>query len=238
MIEPTENDIGRKVIYTGNTHPGGELEEGVITSFNSHCVFVRYGSDYGSKGASREDLEWLAAQPGGEEYVDPNCVCYGGKIGITGRCPVHDAPSPQMQRRDFASQGDAGDRKAQYSEASGQWHYGAGGRPASPDIAGDVARVKEWLDRLKAEVEYRRNNKNAWTNRINVDADDVADALRVIEQMEKARAPVDLLERRLATSEDCRTVLAKALSEAQARCEELTAALEKHTLTTATPAPL
>ena len=41
MIEPTDNDIGRKVIYTGNRYPGGELEEGVITSFNSHIVFVR-----------------------------------------------------------------------------------------------------------------------------------------------------------------------------------------------------
>ena len=34
MIEPTTNDIGRAVIYTGNRYPGGKLEEGVITSFN------------------------------------------------------------------------------------------------------------------------------------------------------------------------------------------------------------
>ena len=57
MIEPTKDDIGRKVVYTGNH--GGPLEEGVITSFNAHAVFVRYGSDYGSKATSREDLEWL-----------------------------------------------------------------------------------------------------------------------------------------------------------------------------------
>jgi hypothetical protein len=45
MIEPTEEDIGRAVVYTGNRYPGGKLEEGVITSFHDHAVFVRYGSD-------------------------------------------------------------------------------------------------------------------------------------------------------------------------------------------------
>jgi hypothetical protein len=59
MIEPTQEDIGRKVIYTGNRYPGGLIEEGVITSFNEHAVFVRYGKEVGSKATSREDLEWL-----------------------------------------------------------------------------------------------------------------------------------------------------------------------------------
>ena len=58
MIEPTEDDIGRAVVYTGNRYPGGKLEEGVITSFNDYLVFVRYGADKGSKGTSRADLEW------------------------------------------------------------------------------------------------------------------------------------------------------------------------------------
>lgn len=62
MIEPTKDDIGRKVIYTGNRYPGGKVEEGVITSFNDYCVFVRYGSDYGSKGTSRQDLEWVSGR--------------------------------------------------------------------------------------------------------------------------------------------------------------------------------
>jgi hypothetical protein len=61
MIEPTKDDIGRAVVYTGNRYPGGKLEEGVITSFNDYRVFVRYGSDKGSKSTSREDLEWLKA---------------------------------------------------------------------------------------------------------------------------------------------------------------------------------
>ena len=60
MIEPTEADIGRKVVYTGNRYPGGKLEEGVITSFNGVNVFVRYGADYGSKGTSPADLEWVS----------------------------------------------------------------------------------------------------------------------------------------------------------------------------------
>jgi hypothetical protein len=58
MIEPTEEDIGRAVVYTGNRYPGGKLEEGVITSFNDYRVFVRYGADQGSKATSRADLEW------------------------------------------------------------------------------------------------------------------------------------------------------------------------------------
>jgi hypothetical protein len=45
MIEPTEDDIGRAVIYTSNRFPGGKLEEGIIASFHDHAVFVRYGSD-------------------------------------------------------------------------------------------------------------------------------------------------------------------------------------------------
>ncbi len=60
MIKPTEDDIGRTVVYTGNRYPGGKLEEGVITSFNDSSVFVRYGSDKNSKGTSRQDLEWIS----------------------------------------------------------------------------------------------------------------------------------------------------------------------------------
>lgn len=59
MIEPTENDIGRTVLY----HPGSGLtlglpERGVITSFNATMVFVRYGADTGSKATKREHLHW------------------------------------------------------------------------------------------------------------------------------------------------------------------------------------
>ncbi len=60
MIEPVANDIGRKVIYTGNRYPGGKPEEGVITSFNHWQVFVRYGADFGSKATSPSDLEWVS----------------------------------------------------------------------------------------------------------------------------------------------------------------------------------
>lgn len=58
MIEPTATDLGRAVIYTGNRYPGGELEEGGITSFNHWQVFVRYGRDKHAKATSRTDLEW------------------------------------------------------------------------------------------------------------------------------------------------------------------------------------
>ena len=58
MINPTLNDVGRAVVYTGNRYEGGQLESGVITSFNDSCVFVRYRGDINSKATSREDLEW------------------------------------------------------------------------------------------------------------------------------------------------------------------------------------
>ena len=60
-------DIGRMVIY--NPMPA-HLEEGVITSFNEHVVFVRYGSSYGSKATSYEDLRW--SFPGGVQPTDRN----------------------------------------------------------------------------------------------------------------------------------------------------------------------
>lgn len=56
-IEPTERDIGRAVVY--RTAPMFEVEEGVITSFNDHCVFVRYGAKKHSQATSREDLDWV-----------------------------------------------------------------------------------------------------------------------------------------------------------------------------------
>lgn len=60
MINPTQKDIGRGVVYTGNF--GGPREDGVITSFNDHCVFVRYEKQHPSahgQSTRREDLEWL-----------------------------------------------------------------------------------------------------------------------------------------------------------------------------------
>ena len=58
MINPTRDDIGRGVTYTGNRYPRGKLEYGKITSFNETAVFVRYDGDLGSKATSRSDLEW------------------------------------------------------------------------------------------------------------------------------------------------------------------------------------
>ena len=54
MIEPKSDDVGRTVIY----RPWDRPEEGVITSFNDHYIFVRYGADKNSKATRREDLKW------------------------------------------------------------------------------------------------------------------------------------------------------------------------------------
>ena len=59
MIYPEEDDIGRAVVYTSNRYPGGKLEQGVITSFHDHAVFVRYGPDKHSKATLRADLDWV-----------------------------------------------------------------------------------------------------------------------------------------------------------------------------------
>jgi hypothetical protein len=58
MIDPKAEDVGRLVLYTGNRGWNGPEEEGVITSFNDSCVFVRYHGKLHAQGTSREDLEW------------------------------------------------------------------------------------------------------------------------------------------------------------------------------------
>ena len=49
--------VGLKVVYDGGP---GALEEGVVTSVNDRFVFVRYGSDVGSKATPPERLTPLA----------------------------------------------------------------------------------------------------------------------------------------------------------------------------------
>ena len=58
MINPTQKDVGRKVLYTGNTCWGNPKEPGVITSVTEHFVFVRYGNNVSGQATKREDLEW------------------------------------------------------------------------------------------------------------------------------------------------------------------------------------
>jgi hypothetical protein len=60
MINPTKDDIGRSVIYRRDS-PRGETEEGVITSYNDFCVFVRYGANKHSQSTLREDLDWATS---------------------------------------------------------------------------------------------------------------------------------------------------------------------------------
>jgi hypothetical protein len=64
MIEPTFDDIGRAVLYTGNRYPGGKIERGKITGLTALGVFVRYEGDRHAKSTMREDLEWDDAKAG------------------------------------------------------------------------------------------------------------------------------------------------------------------------------
>jgi hypothetical protein len=49
MIEPTFADIGRRVAYTGNRFPGGQLEYGKIVGLTALGVFVRYEGERQAK---------------------------------------------------------------------------------------------------------------------------------------------------------------------------------------------
>jgi hypothetical protein len=58
MIEPVEKDIGREVLYAGAR--GDRIAKvGTITSFDLHCVYVRYGQHTTSQGNRRQDLQWV-----------------------------------------------------------------------------------------------------------------------------------------------------------------------------------
>jgi hypothetical protein len=58
MIEPTEADIGRKVIYRDLLGVRGVIEEGVISSLNDSWVFVRYDDNPQAQATHRSHLEW------------------------------------------------------------------------------------------------------------------------------------------------------------------------------------
>jgi hypothetical protein len=63
MIDPTSSDIGRSVVYTPKGQPD-EAETGVVTNFNRHFVFVRFGQEMLPKAAAREDLQWIREENG------------------------------------------------------------------------------------------------------------------------------------------------------------------------------
>ena len=70
MIEPTEKDIGRAVVYQpGHWSNRDAQEQGIITSFNETMVFVRYGSNPQSKATLRWDLNWLRQKETGPATV-------------------------------------------------------------------------------------------------------------------------------------------------------------------------
>lgn len=58
MIEPTKDDIGRKVLYRDQGRK--TIEEGTLVAFNTAYAFVRYGNDAHSKATHLEDIEWMS----------------------------------------------------------------------------------------------------------------------------------------------------------------------------------
>ena len=61
MIDPIEKDIGREVFFNGTRRHEASGNVGVITGFDLHFVYVRYGQHTTSEGNRRENLEWVKA---------------------------------------------------------------------------------------------------------------------------------------------------------------------------------
>ena len=71
MINPTEKDIGRAVVYLGRVRMTKWLD-GVISSFNDEYVFVRYTGQHPSadgQATRREDLKWMLIDREGKDRV-------------------------------------------------------------------------------------------------------------------------------------------------------------------------
>jgi hypothetical protein len=86
MIKPTQDDIGRGVIY--RTAPAFEAEVGMITSLGPECkdprrrtIFVRYIlSGWGAQATNAEDLEWEFPTEGNRAedcHREDGCVAEG-----------------------------------------------------------------------------------------------------------------------------------------------------------------
>lgn len=89
MIDPTKDDIGRKVVYR-DLGGRGKIEEGVITSFNDHYVFVRYGGNTTSAATNRNDLEWSHRTP---DQTSVSTTIKGGKVQRIDFCEDPMPPS-------------------------------------------------------------------------------------------------------------------------------------------------
>lgn len=62
MIFPTQEDIGRKVVY--RDYSGTRVEEGTITSLrDAKRTFVRYGRGSTSALTKNEQLWWVSRLP-------------------------------------------------------------------------------------------------------------------------------------------------------------------------------
>ena len=55
LVDLKNSDVGRNVIYTAHH---GEREEGVISSWNDHYVFVRYGRGSTAAATDPDQLEF------------------------------------------------------------------------------------------------------------------------------------------------------------------------------------
>jgi hypothetical protein len=77
MIEPTMKDVGRQVVYKQAWMQPKDYEHGIVTGFNEHFVFVRYGSETQAKSTKREDLTWAGTSRTSDSHDPGWGVRYG-----------------------------------------------------------------------------------------------------------------------------------------------------------------
>jgi hypothetical protein len=70
MISPTDDDIGRAVLYRQEGRKGWETELGRISSFNDQVVFVRFTTGSTAAPCQPGDLAWESEAPDGTNYLD------------------------------------------------------------------------------------------------------------------------------------------------------------------------
>ena len=69
MIDPTEKDIRRRVIYA-RLDPHRTTEMGIYSSRNARYCFVRYGTETNGSPTEPGDLEWYDDVPKGTSFYD------------------------------------------------------------------------------------------------------------------------------------------------------------------------
>jgi hypothetical protein len=85
ITQITKKDIGRMVLYTA-PFPGSEPEEGVITSYNSSYIFVKFGKQITSKACRYQNLDFAHKEEGKPAEGSGVIKTYSFNFSRLGKC--------------------------------------------------------------------------------------------------------------------------------------------------------